>query len=367
MSSDETCPCCGQEPTPGLFERPVIVRLPLAIAELRAAGELAGGEILDELPPDDPQIITVDDRVFLRAWAQLPFSRTVRALTYGLWVELTPAQAERIRAARDAGRRASLHAPLACTWPGFPGSTGARARVQLEADGDARIDHVADDRIMAAGQDPISRHRDLARLYRIGFGGPGHVAQAGFRGFHLRGECFDALEGFAGRNGYREQVPVPVHLTGLELPAERAVFPPRDTGGEAILATLGNAEACRPGRRVELVALLRDPTEPLVEAFSMLTYWGRYAKEPLDVGRMLRMPAGIEGAESMRAWLLCEPPMWLVERWPQAELHGEQVRFLYAVPITEDEMNTLHRYGAKQLLAELETVEDLRDPHRGDS
>lgn len=365
MNDDDHCACCGQEPTPGLFERPIVVRVPLPVAELAAAGALAAEEVLDDVPPDEPQLITVDERVFLRVWAQLPFSRTIRALTYGLWVELTPAQAGRIRSAINAGRRASLHAFLACSWPGFPGATGVRVRVQLEADGDAWIDHVADDRITAAGQDPSRRHHDLARLYRLGFGGPAHVAQAGFRGFHLRGETLDTLERFADRHGYRQQVPVPMHLTGLELPCEVCVFPPLDTDGEAILATLGNAEAGRRGQETELIALLRDPSEELVAAFSMLAYWSRYKPQPLQVGRMVRMPAGIEGAGGMRAWVLCEPPWWVAEGWPEAELTGEPVRFLYALPITAEEMDLLHHFGVERLLANLEETEaDPLDPRR---
>lgn len=163
--SPRTCPCCKTEIDDQLFSQVIVVGRPSALAEF-----------LDEDTqlPVEQELRTIENPSggwFLRCWAALPFQVEWAPLQYGLWVQISQEQYERV-AAVYAGdlAEAAFMAPLAVEWPGFPLSLGARCAVRFRSGSEPVIVRCANGRIAEAGRrrDSSRRHDDLAELYLRG-------------------------------------------------------------------------------------------------------------------------------------------------------------------------------------------------------
>lgn len=336
------CPCCNQPLPAGLFSRIAAVEAPLPVA--RALGSLAGAETAL-----DQGMIALHDRFFVACQATLPLHEMLSPVKVEVWVELDAQQFGFFLDVRR-GRRSHLeaHAHLACEWPGFPGSLGAPVYLEWHGEGLPRILHCVDRRISEVGRRKGTfGHDDYVRLYRQVWGGPLEIAEANAS---LRQAVIETLHQLAGRRQvFLRPVEPPARFAGIE-PAAIVFQPPLDTGSEALLGTVGIAEAMEKNPRVELVSWVCDPTEEFQRSFGELAYWSRDRRPDLRDGVIIVEEGGVPATDSMSAWLVCEP-WW--RGLPRVESGDDVVDLLTAVPIAREEQRFAERKGPQALLSRL--------------
>jgi hypothetical protein len=161
----------------------------------------------------------------------------------------------------------------------------------------------------------------------------------------------DVLHELAGRRQvFLKPVEPPARFAGIE-PAAIVFQPPVDTGAEALLGTVGMAEAMAGNERIELVSWACDPSEEFQKSFGELAYWSRESRPALRDGVIIVEEGGVP-ATDMTAWLICEP-WWRDNGMPRIRIEDTIIDLLAAVPIARDEQRFAERRGPQALVSRL--------------
>lgn len=315
-----------------------------------------------ELTLHGDELVEMNGRFFLRVRAHVPLDWPQSPVAALLWVEVEEDVVTNMLNYR-AGRSDWFAATgtLACDWPGFPGAIGARVTIETdESAGTPRISWVSDERLRLLSRQNLS-HEAFVVLYRRAWGGAGVVAKADHS---LRRATIEALRELGERPVFLHEITPPGKIAGIE-PAAVGVLAPRDTGDEAILATIGNAEAQVGPELFELLAFARNPTQGFRSSFAEFCYWTRLSNLELTPGTIVRERRIVPGCQEMSAWLIYAP--WEIRGLsePVVELGARSLRFHAAAPITNEEEAYAEARGGVELAAHLTSLAvDLSDLSR---
>lgn len=308
-------------------------------------------------------VVALHDRFFVLCDATVPLHYAASPVKVQVWAEL---QAEQFAHVLDVLKGERKHfdgyAHLACEWPGFPGSVGSPVYLKLDAEAGARprVIHCVDRRIAEIGRRRRLEHEDYVKLYRRVWGGPEDVVDADIR---IRQAVIDTLHELAGhRQVFLKPVEPPARFAGIE-PAAILFQPPFDTGTEALLGTVGIAEAMPGESRVELVSWVCDPSDEFQRSFGELAYWSRSSRNILRSGVLIVEEGGVASSDDKTAWLVCEP--WWRERLPEIHVEDARIELLAAVPISREEQSFAERKGPRELVGLMQSSDvDIFDLKR---
>jgi hypothetical protein len=355
---DRNCPCCNRELPPGLFARVACVEAPVAVARTLGSLDGADGAISQGM-------IALHDRFFVACGATLPLHDQSSPVKVEVWAELDAQQFGHFLEAKKGKRRyLQAHAHLACEWPGFPGSVGAPIYVEWDAEHYSMpsVIHCVDRRISEVGRRGGFEHEDYVKLYRQVWGGPRDIANADER---LRLAVIDALHELADRRQiFLKPVEPPARFAGIE-PAAIVFQPPVDTGSEALLGTVGIAEAMAGNERIELVSWAQDPSEEFQKSFGDLAYWSRAPHPSLRDGVIIVEEGGVPAAHDMSGWLICSP-WWRERDLPRVRVEDTIIDLLACVPISRNEQRFAEKRGPQALISKMASSDvnifDLQRP-----
>jgi len=340
------CPCCGKPLPLGLFSKHYEAGFPWAAERIEQDGELSA-EISDALA--DGGLVEIAGRFFVRAEMPLPVSLPESPVRARVWVEIPADNAALLLVTGPQGVASAGEGHLASELPGFPGLIGSPCAWELPAGANELVIRwCADERIDQLPEHPD--HDQLAGIYRMLWGNPGPVVPDDPE---LRAAVISHWHETLERPLYRKPIEPPPMLSGYRAP-ELAVGPPLDTGGDAVLATIGCSEQPGPaGERVEIVGWADDPSEEFIRSFSEFCFISRLSDEPLGHGRVVPERRVIPGTEGMHGWLLVDPPLLGEERHERV---GEvipspsgEVKVLAAIPLHPAEMALAAGMGPKAL------------------
>lgn len=348
--SDEAtpCPCCGKPLPLGLFAKAFEAPSSWAVSQIEEEGEYVA-HASDALA--DEGLIEIAGRFFARAVLPLPLSLPESPVRARVWLEIPGDSAAILLVTSPQGMATAGQGQLASDLPGFPGISGAPCSWELPVGSDELVIRwCADERILSLPKRP--NHDQLAALYRRLWGNPNPITPDDPQ---LRAAVIAHWHEALGRPLYRQPVEPPPMLAGYRAP-ELAIGPPLDTGGDAVMATIGCAEEPNPdGGRVEIVAWAADPSEKFIESFSEFCFLSRLSSEPLAHGRVVPERRVIPGTEGMHGWVLLDPALL---GGPERELvagpirspEGEEVQVLAAVPLYAPEIALAVGMGPRELL-----------------
>lgn len=316
----------------------------MPVAAIDRQADAAASELI--LEHGDLTILEAAGRAFCRAELPLPMSlreSPVRAL---VWIELDDAKSAELIVRTSQGQIATGSARLACDLPGFRGLIGAACRWQSDpATGLPRITSSDDQRLASLPVDPS--HDDLVAIYRLLWGNPHPVAGSDAE---LRAAVIQHWHRIIDQPLFRKPVEPPPQLAGFDAP-EIAIAPPLDTGGEAVLATIGCAEQPGPkGERAELMLWAEDPSEEFTDSFSEFCFLSRMSDSPVAPGKIVPELRGIPGTAEMKGWLLVSP--WWFENQADAGIATPRgtVSVLCPIPLHEIEIAFAQGVGVDRLI-----------------
>lgn len=340
LADREKCPCCGKEIVAGTFEyQPVAVK-PAAVEWAEEGGEVTVQE--------EGDLMSFSGRWFLRAEAPLPLGFDRSPVRPIVWLEIPEEMASSVYDLRSGSRsRLSGMASLACDVPGFPGTIGAPSRFRIRnSEGVAEIVTIADQRVLSLPEDPS--HDEVLELYRQMWGAEEDKRTPDASG---RERFFSWWEGILGRTVHRKTVPPPPRFSGME-PGEMLFSPPMDTGGIAVMATLGCSDLPESDKK-EIACWARNPSESFLEIFSEFVYITRMNKKPLRSGYIVPERDTIPET-GFSGWLLSEP-WWIRDNMflPPSE-EGPSVEVLGAMPLYPVEMAFAAMFGPDRLIEALQ-------------
>lgn len=341
LADREKCPCCGKEIVAGTFEYQPVAIKPLAVEWAEESGSANAEEKSD--------LLGMSGRWFVRAEAPLPLGMKNSPVRPVIWLEIGESLASSIYDLRSGNRsRVSGPATLACDLPGFPGSVGSPARFRIRNQGEpAEVVSVSDQRIASLPEEPT--HEQILDIYRYMWGAEKDGRQPDSS---QRERFFAWWENMLGRTVHRRLVQPPPRFSGIE-PGEMLFSPPLDTGGVAVMATLGCSDLPESEKK-EIACWVRNPPERFLEIFSEFVYISRMNQKPLRSGYIVPekeiLPDGFSG------WLLCDP-WWIHEReslyLPPSE-SGPSIEVLGAMPLYPVEMAYATMFGPDKLIEELQ-------------
>jgi hypothetical protein len=348
---DRACPCCGRTLPLGVFTRPAIVKQPLAVKLASEHGERM---------VEHAGVIEIAGRTFLAADASLPLVWPESPVQISTWIECDARYRDKLTTAREGKGEAWYgNGWLAADVPGFPGSIGSSVYFSVTPGQiTPRLRRVDDTRIAGLGR---LNHEQLIGLYRQVWGNRDSVVDADLV---LRGLVYQAWSDRIGREIYRQPIAPPPPVSGI-VPAELLIAPPRDTGDEAALATLGCAEAARtPEHAAELITWVRDPGPEFIRSFAEFCYLTRMSRPRLAHGAVISERVAIPQSNEMSSWLLARP-WWEGETWSEIPYQQQTIQLLAAIPLCPAEKAFAERRGSRELLRALEAANaDFADLQR---
>jgi len=268
-----------------------------------------------------------------------------------VWVELDEHAFARTAGAVDGGSRDSFQVKgsLACDWPGLIGTMGSGVivRVNPTAGGELRVIDATDTRLRALRG--ARTHKQLVGLYRMMFGFGREVMEADGA---LRSLQRSRWERFAGRPCHIQPVEPPASVAGIR-PAELLIAPPLDTGEEALLCTLGNAEAST--ERSEVACWARNPSDAFIRSFAQFSYWSRVNGDGPQQNILVSDHRGrVPDAQDKSAWLVCRPFFLDEGELSLACREDFTVSVLAAIPVSSDESIFAAIRGPAELIRRFE-------------